>query len=509
MHLQYRIIRQVLALIGARPRAAIGTVLALTLTAGLIGLPSASASTSTFTGSVDSSKNSFRGHLFTVDTPSTVTLTLNWTGTANVDLFLKDPRGTTVAGSSSGRPEIVTFSVTEPGQWKGAVLARSGSTSYTMTVDVESAPTATAASAVKTWTAENENSNHQRTMAQAVDDAQKFDLIVASPNTYVGETDEMKAANGDLVVLGYLNAMFVSPGEATSYPDAWYSKDAQGKKITSTGYGNYLMRPDVWGWVNNRVAACQTLVNETGYDGCSLDMLTSAPLYPSYVSGLPVNPATNRVWTTGEWQAATTKLASKVRAGVPGKTVWGNGFGSGPRYYDGAAPTSQLATSVDGAITESWLRIASMGITEYRSQSQWQDSVDQLVDLGSKGVSTSVMVKLWTTGTKAQKDAYHLFALSTFLLGTDGKSTFHCSYDPDEDRLAHYELWNVPIGDPVGHYTAAGTAFQRSFTGGKVVVNPTDSAVTVWLGGTFVDAATGKSVTKAVLPANAGGIYTR
>ena len=176
-----------------------------------------------------------------------------------------------------------------------------------------------------------------------------------------------------------------------------------------------------------------------------------------------------------------------------------------PPFFDGSAPTSQLATSVDGAIAESWLRIASMGITEYRPQSQWQDSVDQLVDLGNKGVSTSVMVKLWTTGTQAQKDAYHLFALSTFLLGTDGKSTFHCSYDPDEDRLAHYPLWNVPIGDPVGHYTAAGSAFQRSFTNGKVVVNPTDAAVTVWLGGTYVDAASGRSVTKAVLPAHAGG----
>ena len=136
---------------GRDPCAAIGTMLALVLAAGLIGLPSASAGTSTFTGWVDASKNAFKGHSFLVDTPSTVTLTLNWFGTANVDLYLKDPRGTTVAGSSSGRPEVVTFSVTEVGTWKGAVLARSGSTSYTMTVEVQPAATATT-SAVRTWT---------------------------------------------------------------------------------------------------------------------------------------------------------------------------------------------------------------------------------------------------------------------------------------------------------------------------------------------------------------------
>ena len=38
--------------------------------------------------------------------------------------------------------------------------------------------------------------------------------------------------------------------------------------------------------------SCANLLSGTVYDGCYLDMLGTAPLWPGYATGLPINPVT-------------------------------------------------------------------------------------------------------------------------------------------------------------------------------------------------------------------------
>lgn len=340
---------------------------------------------------------------------------------------------------------------------------------------------------VKAWVAENESPTHNFSEAQAVSTARQFDQIVALPGTYDSYVRAMKSANPNLKILSYMNGMFASSGQGSAYPESWYMRDAGGNKIRSTGYGNYLMRFSEPGWVSSRTQECRARLAQSGYDGCMLDMLGTAPLFPGYTTTLPRNPATGRTYTEAEWTRGTSALASQVRNGVEPKLVWGNGYGSATRYFAPDGPTSQLSSGVDGALTESWIRTSKQGMTSYKPEDQWKQAVDQLVDLGRRGKVSSVMVKLWANGTQAQKDAYHKYALATFMLGSDGRSLFNLSYDRYDQHTVAHRWWSVPVGSPSGSYAKVGQAYSRTFSNGRVLVNPGSGSVTVPLGRTYRD----------------------
>jgi hypothetical protein len=342
---------------------------------------------------------------------------------------------------------------------------------------------------LKTFAYENENNYHRRTRTQAVADARNFDVISAASTTYRDHIPAMLAANPDLIVVAYLNGTFAQETESTAFPSSWYSRDRNGLKITSLNYGNYLMDPSVAGWRDNRVARCRSLLVSTGYQGCMVDMLGSSPIKAKYATGVAINKATGSEWTVSTWQQTTASLVTQIQAEVPGAVVWGNGYGSGDRYFENEkGPTRTLSPGIAGGVTESWIRTASMGVNDFRSEADWKQSVDMLVDLGATGEATAAMVKLWSAGTVAEKDRYLRYGLASFLLGSDGRSSFWASYDRNADALAkHPYLSRVDIGAPRGPYSRVDGAYQRVFDTGKVVVNPTSTSRTIDLGGSYID----------------------
>lgn len=362
---------------------------------------------------------------------------------------------------------------------------------------------------LKIFTPENENPGHTYTREQAVAAARTFSVIAATPNAFTRYVADMRAANPSLSLLVYMNGTFAQKSEGTKYPDSWYARDARGAKVRSIVFGNYLMRPDVQGWVDTRISLCRSLLTSTRYDGCMVDMLSTAPVQAGYVTALPVNPATGQVWLPSAWQRAMATIAQKIDAGVSTGTIWGNGFSSGPRYYDSAwGPSSVLNSGVVGALAETWIRTSRMGVTEFRSEADWKRSVDMLVDLGRIGERSGVMVKLWCSGTTAQKDAYHRYSLASFLLGSNGASSFNISYGEGTNVLAGHRYWNLGIGTPTGAYTKVGAAYRRAFTKGLVLANPTKSTVTVALGATYTS-LDGARMTSVTLRPNTGDVFTR
>ncbi len=339
---------------------------------------------------------------------------------------------------------------------------------------------------LKVYAPENESFAGPRSLEQALADAENYDMITARLNSYEGHVAAMTAVNPDLVIIAYLNGTFAQKTEGTKYPESWYARDAYGRKVTSKGYGNYLMDPRNPEWIQNRTALCNTLMQSTGYGGCMLDMLGTAPTMPSYVSSPPVNPRTDALWTAVDWQATTTALAAQVDGGTNG-ALWGNGYGSASRYFGSSVggTSKVLSDGVQGALSEIWIRTPYQSITSYPAELQWNKNVNQLVDLGLNGERTAVMVKMWSTGTTAQKDAFHRFALATFLLGSDGTSSFHASYAQGQVLLDH-PYWKADIGQPTSSYALIDGVYQRSFSRGRVLVNPTEAPRTVDLGGTYV-----------------------
>jgi len=364
---------------------------------------------------------------------------------------------------------------------------------------------ATGSPPLRLWAAENEASTHTTTLADAIADAQRFGVIVAVKSTYRSYVGSMKAANPNLLLLVYMNGSYAGKNEGSSYPEAWYAHDVNGAKIRSAGWGNYLMDLSNPDWIANRTRACASLISYSGYDGCMIDMLGLAPLDPGYDTALPINPATGQAWTGSDWLMATSSLAAAVRASVAPHFVFGNGLGGGPRYFNTSSPTRQLLSGVDAGIAEGWLRTAYAKITAFRSETAWKQDVDTLADAGSRGDSVLVLTKVWCSGIQAQKDAWHKYALASFLLGTDGNSFFSFRYAPTDDPTAAGAWDGVDIGEPLGAYAKVGGVYRRDFTGGQVLVNPTKGTYTIPLGASF-STLEGAVVTSVTLGPNTGEV---
>jgi hypothetical protein len=113
--------------------------LAAAMFAGVLAVPATAAGgTRTFTGSVDAAGVSWKTHQVDVDAPSTIVATLDWTtASANLNLFLYAPTGELLrsAASTTNRPEAIRFDATVSGAYRLGVKAKSGASSYTLTVD--------------------------------------------------------------------------------------------------------------------------------------------------------------------------------------------------------------------------------------------------------------------------------------------------------------------------------------------------------------------------------------
>jgi Hypothetical glycosyl hydrolase family 15 len=348
-----------------------------------------------------------------------------------------------------------------------------------------SAGPATGTSTLLTW-APPFATGGRVTTSTAVEQARGFEVIAAHPWTYRGDVVPMRRARPGLVLLAYLNGTFAQAAQRDAYPASWYLRDASGHKVRSLEWGNYLMDPANPAWVADRVARCRRFLRIGGGDGCMVDMLGTAPIYDWYVTAAPIDPRTGRRWTAASWLDATAKLGAAIRAGIGDATVIGNGLGDGRRFFDANAPSEGILDGIDGAIADGWLRTAERSADRFPSVTAWTRDVQMLA---STDKSVFVETKVWTNATPEQVAAWHRFALASFLLGSDGHAYFAFSDDPHgvaaPDRLAA----SVRIGDPVGAFREVDGLFERSFSNGIVVVNPTAAPASTDLGADYLDEA--------------------
>jgi hypothetical protein len=348
------------------------------------------------------------------------------------------------------------------------------------------------------WAPQSENRGSNKgpvSQAQARQDAANFNVITAHVIAYAGQVPAMKAINPALKVLAYMNATFAQNYEGTAYPATDYALDATGHKITNRKSGNFLMDPSQQDWINTRIKQCETNVQQSGYDGCYMDLLGAAPLNAGFVTAVPINQATHQAWTRAQWLSATANLAGKVRAAAHTITVYGhpilvfgNGLSNGPQYYDPNGPSSVLIGSLDGGIAEAWLRQQEDPPTFYPPRSQWLQNVNMIAQIESMGKSLLTITKMWIpTATQAQQDAWRQFALASYLLGTQGASAFFFSTGSAISRTTPNPWYATALGSPQGPYAFVSTygVYRRAFATGLVLVNPDTKAHSVTLGKTY------------------------
>ncbi len=491
------------------------TVLALLAVTVLPQQAPARAAGMTWSGRADARGTDWVAHKFRIDTPGTISATLTWASTANLNLHLRDPHGTIVQSSvlRHGKRETVELAAGDTGVWTLGVKAREGAAAYTVEASVSNNDAAVPPPVdhggtgwvghTRGWTIENEANGHTWTDAQAVADAKAVDVIVALPGSYRGQVDMMRRANPGLVLLNYINGVYAQPRERDAYPASWYLRDRHGNKIQNN-WNLWMMDPSNPSWIANRAEECAKRIVATGYDGCSLDNLG----YGTLGQGAhPVNSQTGRLYSDAEWIRHTANLAAAVRKRIAPATLAINGLMNGVNYFGSPAPARSLLQSADAGIAEIFVRTSRQGLGSYRSESQWKADVDMLVDASAIGSRVLAVTKVWLPASQAQKDAWHQYAFATFLLGDDGNHRFTFSGARYEDTTDAHPWWSPNLGPPRGGYFAEAGVYQRLFANGRVLVNPTSKHATVTLPAPLRDiGGTWRSTVE--LPRNTGRILT-
>jgi hypothetical protein len=380
-----------------------------------------------------------------------------------------------------------------------------------VTVPGSQASTTSPGNVLKVWAPEYMARNAPAmTRTLAVAEARHFDVIIAKPTTYSRFVVAMHTANPRLQLFAYVNGMYAAASQGSSFPASWYEYDASGAKVRSVLFNNYLMDPTSSGWMGDRAKLCQQVIARSGYDGCGLDTLGSAAVSNTgYVTGFPINKATNKPWTMNQWLQATTRVAAAVRSATAPHPLAGNGIGDGQSYFASTAPTSQLFGGVDVGMAEGFLRVGRAPLFPYPSAAAWKQNVDMLADAGSRAHRLVVVTKVWNTGTQVEKDAWHKYALASFLLGSTGTSYFSFLYDIGLDPATYQPWWNTQLRAPSGSYFLRQTGvYERDFAAGIALVNPTGRSRTVSLGGAYTT-LDGRTVSSLTLAPTTGEVLTR
>lgn len=363
---------------------------------------------------------------------------------------------------------------------------------------------------VQRWRATNGAKERTLTQAQAVAIARRADVIVAKATQFAPHLAAIRAANRDVALLVYLNGAFT--GQDRSYPEPLYAHNAQGERLFSREWQKWMMDVGNPDWAAAVAEECADDLRASGYDGCYVDMLGTAPLTDGYVSSPPINPATGAVWTKNDYVAATTAIGARVERANSSSIVVGNGLANGKRYFTAPGATAPLLNGLDGANAEGWIRGANQGATQFRKEREWLKDVDMLVHAGARGKTVLAMTKVWVAATAAQVDRWHRYALASFLLGNDGNSYFSFYSDRNRQSIAEASAphaWDdLDVGQPAGPYTKVNGAYRRDFTKGIALVNPTGGTVTVRLPGTHTN-LDGTPVTSVTLTPNTGEVLLK
>ena len=318
----------------------------------------------------------------------------------------------------------------------------------------------------------NTNWDPGRTMA--VRQAREFDVIIAHSTTYDDYVSAMVAANPSVRLFAYVQGMFANDGRL---PRRWYAHSAAGNRIRSLEFGTYLMNPLRSGWRDEVLKLCRQRLSASHYHGCFLDSLGPTGVNEESITALPVNPETGKAFTRRQWLDATKALATNVEGAMSPRPTLLNGLVDGPGYVNTSGPTERLLDGCTGGMMEAFMRASRWRTSYYKGPTAWRQDVDALADAAtrSEGSIVFAITKVWSDATAAQVASWHRYALGSFLLGYQPGHAYF-SFRSDHQLTQPASWWDVQLGTPVGHYVRLDNGlFVRTFTKGKVVVNPMTS----------------------------------
>jgi hypothetical protein len=280
---------------------------------------------------------------------------------------------------------------------------------------------------------------------------------------------------------------------AKHHPD-WFVTDAGGRRI------NWKAWPSQWQMDVGKPAYQQAWrsnvsreLKQFGWDGVLIDNVNASLQYPWILDGR----TTPRYPTDADYEAATTQFLMHVAPALK---------------KDGFLVIANM-NDVTGPLWRRWLALTSGAMKEWWTKAGLDteegllggDAWAQQMELF--GVAQSLgRVFLAVTYGRALDSRAMRYARASFLLGWSGGGSALiyqiCGADPWSPE------WSSEIGLPLGSARAVEGVWRREFTRGMVLVNPSDSSVSVQLPKTYL-LLSGSPVTGIVLGPRDGLVLRR
>ena len=304
---------------------------------------------------------------------------------------------------------------------------------------------------------------------------------------------QLKAANPRLVVLVYKNLSFsardvaasgqsasgVPYSEAVKHPD-WFLLDRRGRRFASWSY-DWNLAMDVGRpayqrrWADN----VERELAAAPWDGVFIDDVSPTMKYHRDPHDI-AQYRTDRAYAAATRSALET-IAPRIRA--TGKLAFGN-LGAWSEY---PSEVNEFLDFLDGGLDEFFGKWGDKPGKGYADAARWKVGLDNLRRAQRAGKTF-----LAVTHSRRTDGAAARYGYASVLLGAEGRAAF--ALHDDYGTETWFPEYDIPLGTPTGPAEAdASGVYRRRFTGGLVVVNPTETTRRVDLGGRF----TGSGLTRA------------
>jgi hypothetical protein len=310
-------------------------------------------------------------------------------------------------------------------------------------------------------------------------DGRRYAVWIAQ-GYHVNLLGPLRSANPATLPLLYKEALFadersehpathrLNPGGVTyeeverQHPE-WMLRDTYGAPIHSTRYGGYVLM-DVGNPGYQQAWAANVIEQATrdGWAGVFADDLALA------LHGTTVLPS--QYAAPADWQAAARSFLEEAGRRVrDAGLLFVTNTASGVSYLSVRHSWLQL---VDGTMEEGWMRPSvSSSAPLAHAPGDWNRQLQELLD--AEAQRRLFLAEL--PAAAGERRAIR-FALTTFLLGANGSSSFGVAGRPEYTRPLWFPDFDdaLALGRPLGPARPDGNSvWHRAFQHGNVIVNPT------------------------------------
>lgn len=343
------------------------------------------------------------------------------------------------------------------------------------------------------------------TIAETFDMSQSF--LTSPENMYEAKMNQVHALNPNYKALVYRNVMSIYNYETDEWNLAnskgWLLKDVNGNYVTEPQWPeNYyvdITNPEYQLWLGATVKSW--LDQYPFFDGVmadnSLKYSVGEWLGSDRVNSV-INPSTGVPFTTEQVLDGCAGLLNAIIDAIgPSKLLLPNGIWSGFVFADPTAGANyryilSKVPRLNGLMSEGTF----MASTVWLSEAQWKQSVDMVVWIQDnilaghpeRCFATSCYRSVPAGATEDQVIKYGVCSMLLAANYSSPQNVIYLGYGSDHIPSAAIlqllqTLRNADFLDPLGnYYQINGTSvYTRDFTGGTVLVNPSDSSYTLSL----------------------------